>query len=165
MSEGVFKPQISEGRAKRARIKVNIFAKEAQQLDTSLLEKGLDEDEVNNLLDWSSKIAEETNFNGSGEIVIEGFSCDVKEKVESNLSEIAKKLKTSLTNRMKHLQVVEESVSAFSIKKCLELTKAEDFMDEARGRLCRVFDSANANGLGFTFEECLSGYVMFLKFI
>ena len=63
------------------------------------------------------------------------------------------------------IQVVEESVSAFSIKKCLELTKAEDFMDEARGRLCRVFDSANANGLGFTFEECLSGYVMFLKFI
>ena len=57
------------------------------------------------------------------------------------------------------IQVVEESVSAFSIKKCLELTKAEDFMDEARGRLCRVFDSAN------TFEECLSGYVMFLKFI
>ena len=62
----------------------------------------------------------------------------MKEKVESNLSEIAKKLKTSLTNRMKHLQVVEESVSAFSIKKCLELTKAEDFMDEARGRLCSV---------------------------
>ena len=36
------------------------------------------------------------------------------------------------------IQVVEESVSAFSIKKCLELTKAEDFMDEARGRLCSV---------------------------
>ena len=86
-------------------------------------------------------------------------------KVESNLSEIAKKLITYLTNRMKHIQVVEESVSAFSIKKCLEFTKAEDFMDEARDRLCRVFDSANAIGIGFTFEECLSGYVMFLKFI
>ena len=43
----VFKPQISDGRAKRARIKYNIFAKEpkdAQQLETSLLEKGQEED-------------------------------------------------------------------------------------------------------------------------
>ena len=56
----------------------------------------------------------------------------MKKKVENNLSDIAKKLRKSLTNRLKHLQIVEESVKAFSIKNCIELTKAEDFQDEAK---------------------------------
>ncbi len=42
--QGVFKPQMSERRSKRARIKHNIFAKEAQQQEKSLQLSGLGED-------------------------------------------------------------------------------------------------------------------------
>ncbi len=94
-------------------------------------------------------------------VIIEGFSQDVRKKVENNLSGIASKLKIHLTNRMKHLQVVEESDKAFSKNNCKELTKAEDFQDEAKERLNRVFHSVSNASVAVTFDECLPGYVMF----
>ena len=101
-------------------------------------------------------------MNGCGEIVVEGFTQEIRKKVKNNLSDIAKKLKTSLTNRMKHLQVVEDSAKAFSMKNCIELIKAEEFQDDAKERLLL---SVSNSSIAVTLDEFLPGYIMFLKFV
>ena len=77
----------------------------------------------------------------SGDIVIEGFTDDVKKKVEKKLSRIAKKVRTALKERTKHLQVIEHSVRAFSKQNSKVLTSSDNFESEAKERLSGVLES------------------------
>ena len=141
MSKGVYKPATSEGRIKKAKLRHNIYAKEALLQEELFTGLGLDEDEVRELLTWTPKLAEKSSLKESGDIVIEGFTDDVKKKVEKKLSRIAKKVRTALKERTKHLQVIEHSVRAFSKQNSKVLTSSENFEIEAKERLSGVLES------------------------
>ena len=51
------------------------------------------------------------------------------------------------------------------MKNCIELTKAEEFQDDAKERLNRVFLSVSNTSIAVTLDECLPGCIMFLKFV
>ena len=60
------------------------------------------------------RLAENTWFQGSGEIPILGFNEKIRKGVESKLSDIAHKLESWLSERMKCLPILEAAVQAFA---------------------------------------------------
>ena len=72
------------------------------------------EEEVDDLLGWTPRLAENTTFQGSGEIPVVGFNEEIRKGVENKLSDTAQKLESRLSVRMKCLPILEAAVQAFA---------------------------------------------------
>ena len=159
MSAGIYRPNISDKCCTKARVKQNIYAQHDLQLRESFDNSGMTEEEVEDLLGWAPRIAENTSLLGSGEIPIVCFTDEIKKKVENKLSETAMKLVNRLTDRMKCLPILEAAVEAF----VGDFSWVEfKFEDEAKYRLQGVFKELS----GYQKESFdFMGYLVYLRIV
>lgn len=188
MNEGIFRVELSAGAQLYHKKRMTSKRKQKEELSENLRSAGLDEEWISkftkvnidyNLDDSESSDnegdadddSEEDEDNGEmisshqefdlNEIPVQDFGKNDLEKVEQELSSLAKRLHDSLKKRMQLNQVTIAAYEAFVE---VDFIKQENFIDDAKIRLYNVFETLRIyNGERFVMSECLTGYLQFLK--
>ena len=84
-SQGTYKPHISPRCCTWAKVQQNIYVNQDFQRKENFPDADMTEEEVDDLLWWTPRLAANTSFQWLGEIPIVGFNEEIRKNVESKL--------------------------------------------------------------------------------
>jgi hypothetical protein len=160
---GTYQPRIKPGSIKRSSILHNIWRKDYLRQEQNILATGISEEDMEEVLNWTPVLPENEEYDGSGEISVEGFDEKIKKEVELHLQSLAAHLHERLGDRLKILPLNQSSMAAFGGN--LLWVESETWKDQAWEKLEKVFDDLTGVAKdGFELDSCFPPYLMFLKF-